>query len=150
MLLLLSTSNSQRRKLEAREENVPHSYTYLKIKLTPDLTYCTFFLFNLFMYLAVSDLSCNLWILSCNMWDLVPWPGMKPWHPALRTQSLSHWTTREVQVISLLIFFFSLIIIRFLLLIALSKAVSFKLRKFLRFWWFPTIEQVSPLMDFVI
>ena len=30
------------------------------------------------------------------MWDLVPWPGIKPGPLALRQQSLSHWTTREV------------------------------------------------------
>ena len=34
--------------------------------------------------------------LSCSMWDLAPWPGMEPKPPVLGTQSLSHWTTREV------------------------------------------------------
>ena len=33
---------------------------------------------------------------SCSMWDLVPWPGIKLGHPALRAWSLSHWATREV------------------------------------------------------
>ena len=49
--------------------------------------------------------SCSLswWLqqmgsLNCGMWDLVPWPGIKPGPPALGSQSLSHWTTREVQI----------------------------------------------------
>ena len=40
----------------------------------------------LFTYLAAQG-------LSCGMWDLVPQPGIKPRAPALRDQSLSHWTT---------------------------------------------------------
>ena len=35
-------------------------------------------------------------INSCSMWDLVPRSGIKLSPPALRAQSLSHWTTREV------------------------------------------------------
>ena len=35
--------------------------------------------------------------LSCGMWDLVSRPGVEPWHPALGAQSLSRWSTREVQ-----------------------------------------------------
>ena len=27
---------------------------------------------------------------------LVPWPGIKPWHPALEAWSLNHWTARGV------------------------------------------------------
>ena len=34
------------------------------------------------------------------MWDLVPRPGIKPGPPALRMQSLSYWTTREVPQVS--------------------------------------------------
>ena len=34
--------------------------------------------------------------LSCGMWDLVPWLRTEPGPSALRAQSLSHWTTREV------------------------------------------------------
>ena len=33
---------------------------------------------------------------SCGMWDLIPRPGIKPGPPALRSHSLSHWTSREV------------------------------------------------------
>ena len=44
---------------------------------------------NLFIYVAVLD-------LSCSMGDLVPWPGTKPGLIALGAQSLSHKTTREV------------------------------------------------------
>ena len=42
------------------------------------------------IYLVLQD-------LSCGMRDLVPRPGIEPGPPALGTQSLSHWTTREVQ-----------------------------------------------------
>ena len=34
--------------------------------------------------------------LSCSMWDLVPWPGIEPGPPALGTQSLSPWATRDI------------------------------------------------------
>ena len=27
---------------------------------------------------------------------LVPWPGIKPVPPALETQGLNHWTTKEI------------------------------------------------------
>ena len=40
--------------------------------------------------------SCSVRTLSCGIWDLVPWPGIKPKPPALGARSLSHWTTREV------------------------------------------------------
>ena len=30
--------------------------------------------------------------LSCSMWELVPWPGIKPWPPALGAWSLSPWS----------------------------------------------------------
>ena len=33
-----------------------------------------------------------MWHLNCSMWDLAPWAGIKP---ALGTQSLKHWNTRE-------------------------------------------------------
>ena len=33
--------------------------------------------------------------LGCGMWDIVPWPGIEPWPPALRAWSLSHQATRE-------------------------------------------------------
>ena len=39
--------------------------------------------------------------LSCGMWNLTPCPGIKPASPALRAQILSHWTTREVPILSL-------------------------------------------------
>ena len=38
----------------------------------------------------------GIFCLCCGMWDLVPWPGIKLRPPALRAQSLSHWTTRKV------------------------------------------------------
>ena len=39
---------------------------------------------------------------SCGMRDLDLWPRTEPWPPALGAQSLSHWTTREAQDLSLL------------------------------------------------
>ena len=44
---------------------------------------------------GTQTLSCGLLVAAC-MWDLVPWPGIKPWAPALGARSLTHWTTREV------------------------------------------------------
>ena len=63
-----------------------------------------------FMYFAVLGLSCGMWDLqsygmqtfNCGMWDLIPWPGIKLGPLALRAQSLSSWTSREVPVSSLL------------------------------------------------
>ena len=74
------------------------------------------YLFYLFTYLFIwlhrvlvaarGTFSCGMRIFlvvargvfSCGMWDLVPWPGIEPRPPALETQSLSHWTTREVSM----------------------------------------------------
>ena len=39
--------------------------------------------------------SCDMWTLGHSMWGLVSWPGIQPSPPALRTWSLSHWTTGE-------------------------------------------------------
>ena len=50
------------------------------------VAYMLFLIFLIFTYLAAQGLSCGLW-------DLVPQPGIKPRAPALRDQSLSHWTT---------------------------------------------------------
>ena len=62
-----------------------------------------------FIYLAVPGLSCSTWgsliffaactIFSFSMWDLVPLSGIKPRASELGTQSLSHWTIREVPTI---------------------------------------------------
>ena len=41
--------------------------------------------------------------LSCSVWDLVPWPEIKPRHPALGVWYLSHWTTREIPIIQFLV-----------------------------------------------
>ena len=49
----------------------------------------------LFIYLAVLS-------LSCSMQNLIPWPGIKPWPPALGARSLSYRTSREVPVCFLL------------------------------------------------
>ena len=58
--------------------------------------YCFFKIFiYLFIHLTASS-------LSCGMWDLVPWPGIEPWPPALGAWNLSHWTTREVPTLLLL------------------------------------------------
>ena len=35
-------------------------------------------------------------LVAACMQDLVPGPGIEPGPPALETQSLTHWTTREV------------------------------------------------------
>ena len=49
---------------------------------------------------ACGIFSCGMRTLTCSMWDLVPWPGIEPGPSALGAWSLSHWTTREVSVLS--------------------------------------------------
>ena len=56
----------------------------------------------LFIYLAVSGLSCGMQDLqllhmnsSCGMEDPVPWLGIEPGPPALGAWSPSHWTIRK-------------------------------------------------------
>ena len=76
----------------------------------------TFFCFVSWFYLFIwlhwvlvvawGIFSYGLWTLSSGMWDLVPRPWIQPDLPALGTQSLSHWTTREVPQSSLLLAFF--------------------------------------------
>ena len=39
------------------------------------------------------------------MWEIVSWPGMEPETPALGAQSLSHWSTREVPGLLLILIF---------------------------------------------
>ena len=41
--------------------------------------------------------------LSCVLWHLVPQLGIEPWPSALGAQSLSHWTTREVPCLHLVV-----------------------------------------------
>ena len=41
--------------------------------------------------------------MNCSMWGVVPWPGIEPRPPALGGWSLSHWTTREIQSSSLIL-----------------------------------------------
>ena len=41
-------------------------------------------------------LSCGMQTLGCSTWVLLPWPGIRPWPPALGVWSLSHWITKEV------------------------------------------------------
>ena len=48
------------------------------------------------IYLAASGLSCGPQDLSFGVWDLAPQSGIEPRSPALGTQSLNHWTNREV------------------------------------------------------
>ena len=65
-----------------------------------------FFFFNIYLFIWqywVLVVACR--IFSCSMWALLPWPGLRPSPPALEAQSLSHWTTREVPVGSLLLIF---------------------------------------------
>ena len=45
---------------------------------------------------STQDLHCSTRVLSYGMWDLVPWPQIEPRPPALGAWSLSHWMTREV------------------------------------------------------
>ena len=75
------------------------------------LTICFFKNIYLFIWLyriligacRIFDFHCGMLTLSCGMWNLVFWPGIEPGPPALGARSLSHWTTREVAVLTILI-----------------------------------------------
>ena len=69
-----------------------------------------FFLFGCSRSLSKHKVVCSMWVLldvacrifacgtqtlSWGIWDLIPWPGIKPWPPALGAWSLSHWITEE-------------------------------------------------------
>ena len=54
--------------------------------------------FIIWLKSLLPGLHCGIWTLSCSMQDLIPWSGIKPRPPALGTQSLSPWTTREVPI----------------------------------------------------
>ena len=91
------------------------SLTPLYQSITKAHTCCCFF-FLIFIYLFGSSrsqlqhvgsliftvpcriFSCGLQTLRCSMWGLVPGLGIKPRPLALGTQSLLHWTTREVLI----------------------------------------------------
>ena len=49
-----------------------------------------------FIYLALLSLGCGMQTISCGVWDLVPWSKIEPGPPVLGSQSLSHWTSREI------------------------------------------------------
>ena len=50
-----------------------------------------FFLNYVFIHLFI-------WLswIFISMWDLVSWPGIEPGTPALGTQNLNLWTSREI------------------------------------------------------
>ena len=53
----------------------------------------------------MQDLRCvvqDLLVVAC-MWDLVHPPGIEPRPPELGARSLTHWTTKEVPTIYLLL-----------------------------------------------
>ena len=56
-------------------------------------------LFYIYIYLFIYSVVLTL---SCGMFDLVPQTGIEPIPLALGSQSLNHWTTREVPVSILL------------------------------------------------
>ena len=78
-------------------------FEYFSFKSSWWRTSILFFFFLRFIYLTTTGLdcacrffSCGMQLLGCSMWYLVPWPAIELLPPALRTWSLSHWTTREV------------------------------------------------------
>ena len=57
--------------------------------------------------------SGSMQTLSCGMWNLVPWPGIEPWPPAVGLCSLSHWgTTTEVPYCLLCVYYFLIAVLR--------------------------------------
>ena len=74
---------------------------------------CVFCLIIIFFYIYVSgcarsslqhagSLVVALEVFRFGVWGLVPWPGIKPRHPALGAWSLNPGTTREVSALSFL------------------------------------------------
>ena len=66
--------------------------------------------FKIFIYLAALGLSgdCRIFNLHCSMQglqlqQLVPWPRIKPRSPALGAWSLSHWTTRQIRHLGIIV-----------------------------------------------
>ena len=59
---------------------------------------------NLYLFLCTDSVSCgthgsfSLQAIGWVMWDLVPWPGVKSWAPALGVWGSSHWTDKEIWV----------------------------------------------------
>ena len=82
---------------------VTTSFSFESVSLILFCYICSFifiFLVLIIVYLAASDLSCGMWYpFSCSLWDLVLWPGIEPGPPALQTQSLSHWTIKEITIL---------------------------------------------------
>ena len=54
----------------------------------------TVFILTLCIHLPVTGLGCGILAFGYGMWNLVPWSGIEPGPPALRAQSLDHWTMR--------------------------------------------------------
>ena len=48
-----------------------------------------------FFFLVKKGVYVYFWRCCTACRFLVPQPGIKPWPPAVETQSLNHWTTRE-------------------------------------------------------
>ena len=55
-------------------------------------TLCNFSKICLCISLAAQGLGCGTQAHCCSLWGLVPWPGMEPGPPALRTPSFCQWT----------------------------------------------------------
>ena len=84
---------TRQRKVSIAMEEVFKSLISLKAKQS----LCLF----LFIYLA--GYCCSTQTLTCGIWDRDPQPGIKPRSLALGVQSCSHWTTREVPTMFLII-----------------------------------------------
>ena len=56
-----------------------------------------------YLVAALKIFSCSMRTLSHNMWDLIPRAEIEPSTPALRAWGLSHWTTREILLSSLVL-----------------------------------------------
>ena len=92
--------------------------------------------------MACGIFSCGMRTLSCGMWDLVPWPEIEPGPPALGAWSLSHWTTREVPLIFVLLslylfsFLFCSLEFFYFLYFSLYRIYTYFVRFMLQFFCF--------------
>ena len=82
---------------DSPETLVIRLYLPMLVLLPPVLFLNNYSLHNSLPMASLKNISIYLFIwICCGMQDLVPWSEIGPRFPALRDQSLSHWTTREV------------------------------------------------------
>ena len=83
------------------------SVAFLLILFTDDVLHkakaLVFFCCLFFFFLVLFCLFGVFLVTLCSLWNLVPSLGIEPRPSAVRTQSLSHWTSREIPKVLVLL-----------------------------------------------